>query len=263
MQGRLIPPVGNQIQAFPGEFWRREFPLAANAGLSFIEWIFDSQANPVLSHPNEIVASIKESRVGVHSLCADYFIDRPLNSLDSTIRREASLTLKNLIPACGALGIGRIVLPFVDNSSMANGEEERLTIEAIREVTPLAQQYDVEIHIEADLGPERFSAFLKHFDSERVKVNYDTGNSASLGYSYLQEFEAYGDRIGSVHIKDRVRGGGTVPLGEGDADLPGVFGGLNELDYDGDLVLQVARGREGEELEWAIKWRRFTESLWG
>jgi sugar phosphate isomerase/epimerase len=35
----------------------------------------------------------------------------------------------------------------------------------------------------------------------------------------MEEFAAYGERVGSFHIKDRVRGGKTVPLGQGDTDF--------------------------------------------
>ena len=45
----------------------------------------------------------------------------------------------------------------------------------------------------------------------------DIGNSASLGLNPLDEFEAFGDRILNVHVKDRVLGGTTVPLGLGNA----------------------------------------------
>jgi len=83
-----------------------------------------------------------------------------------------------------------------------------------------------------------------------LRVNFDSGNSSSLGYNSAEEFAAYGDRIGSVHIKDRVRGGGTVPLGTGDADLPVVFKGLAALPYRGDYVLQIARTEPGSELPW-------------
>ena len=90
-----------------------------------------------------------------------------------------------------------------------------------------------------------------------LRVNYDSGNSASLGYDVASELAAYGARIGSVHIKDRVRGGGTVPLGTGDADLPALFSGLARLRYQGDYVLQVARGTDGGEVEWARQNRAF------
>jgi L-ribulose-5-phosphate 3-epimerase len=88
-------------------------------------------------------------------------------------------------------------------------------------------------------------------------VNYDSGNSASLGYDVAGELAAYGTRIGSIHIKDRIRGGGTVPLGAGDADLPALFSLLAGLQYQGDYVLQVARGADGSEVEWARQNRAF------
>jgi L-ribulose-5-phosphate 3-epimerase len=74
-----------------------------------------------------------------------------------------------------------------------------------------------------------------------------------LGYVVRQELAAYGPRIGSVHIKDRIRGGGTVPLGSGNADIPGLLRSLEDLCYQGDYVLQVARAREGDELNWVSR----------
>jgi len=86
-----------------------------------------------------------------------------------------------------------------------------------------------------------------------LKVNYDSGNSASLGYAPQEEFAAYGAKIGSVHIKDRVLGGGTVPLGQGNADFTALFRCLKEIGYSGDYILQVARSKDGEESAWAAR----------
>ena len=94
-----------------------------------------------------------------------------------------------------------------------------------------------------------------------LKVNYDSGNSASLGYDPIDEFAAYGVRVGSVHIKDRVRGGGTVPLGSGDASFRALFECLAALGYSGDFVLQVARGTDGDEVSWSRKNREYVIAL--
>jgi hexulose-6-phosphate isomerase len=88
-------------------------------------------------------------------------------------------------------------------------------------------------------------------------VNYDSGNSASLGYSVTEEFAAYGERIGSVHVKDRVRGGTTVPLGTGETDFESFFAALRRIEYGGDLILQVARDEPGKETHWARQNREF------
>jgi hexulose-6-phosphate isomerase len=65
-----------------------------------------------------------------------------------------------------------------------------------------------------------------------------------------------------VHIKDRIRGGGTVPLGTGDADFPTVFSQLNKIRYDGDITLQVARSEPGQEIAWARLNREFVARYW-
>jgi hexulose-6-phosphate isomerase len=90
-----------------------------------------------------------------------------------------------------------------------------------------------------------------------LKVNYDSGNSSSLGYAPREEFAAYGERVGSVHIKDRLLGASTVPLGTGDADFPALAEGLKKVDYKGDFILQVARGASEDEVAWARRNREF------
>jgi hexulose-6-phosphate isomerase len=119
------------------------------------------------------------------------------------------------------------------------------------------------LHLETSLAPAPFAALLDRLPYQWLKANYDSGNSASLGYDPGEEFAAYGSRIGSVHIKDRVRGGATVPLGTGDADLDVLFEELDKIGYSGDLVLQVAREQPGNEVEWARHNREFVLGLLG
>jgi hexulose-6-phosphate isomerase len=84
-------------------------------------------------------------------------------------------------------------------------------------------------------------------DDPSVRVNYDTGNSCSLGYDPREEIAAYGARLGSVHIKDRGHGSGTVALGTGDTDFETIFVELSRLRYQGSFILQAARGQTGGE----------------
>ena len=87
-----------------------------------------------------------------------------------------------------------------------------------------------------------------------IKVNYDIGNSSGLGYVASEEFGAYGDRIGSIHLKDRLRkpdgSVATMPLGQGSADFDNVFAAIQRIDYRGGFTLQVARGTPGDEVGW-------------
>jgi hexulose-6-phosphate isomerase len=151
---------------------------------------------------------------------------------------------------CGELGINRIVLPFVDASAIRSPIDAEAVVRGINGLGGLIDSTNVELHLEADLPPSDFAALLARLGHSRVKVNYDSGNSASLGYKPKDEFAAYGTRVGSVHLKDRRLRAGTVPLGDGDTDFDGLFDALTAVRYGGDFILQVARGIEGDELDW-------------
>lgn len=262
MQGRLGPPEGGRFQAFPCEGWRQEFPRAAEACLDSIEWIYDAfgeAANAIGSEAG--IAEIEElstrHAVAVASVCADYFMDRPIPRANASDLHDIVSRLQWLVKRCARLRIERLVLPFVDASRMRDAADRERVIGVLQDLVPIADGAKVEIHLETDLGPEGFASFLGRVAHSTVKVNYDTGNSASLGYRPAEEFAAYGTRIGSVHVKDRVLGGGTVPLGSGSADFESVFRGLREVGYCGDYILQAARGEDGAEVVLASSNRRF------
>jgi L-ribulose-5-phosphate 3-epimerase len=262
MQGRLLPPVEGRIQAFPAGQWAEEFPRAREAGLTAIEWIYETHGrsgNPLctdegISHMQALGAA---EGVAVRSVCADYFMELPLVRVTDRERAERLAHLGWLIERCRLARIGRIVLPFVDASSLRTADEQDQLVETLAEIVPVAEAAGVELHLETSLGPAAFGAFLDRVPHRSIRVNYDSGNSASLGYHPVEEFAAYGERIGSVHVKDRVRGGSTVPLGTGDADFPAFFEGLGALRYQGDIILQAARGAPGAEVEWARQNRDF------
>jgi hexulose-6-phosphate isomerase len=132
----------------------------------------------------------------------------------------------------------------------------------VQAVTPTALRLGVELHLETSLPPERFRELLARLDPQAVKVNYDIGNSAALGYDPDAEFAAYGERIGSVHVKDRMLHGSTVPLGHGHADFSACFSALRRIGYQGDFILQVARDKTGQEVSWARDNRQFVLRHW-
>ena len=50
MQGRLSPPIDDQIQAFPAGVWEEEFALSKAIGLGCLEWIYaypEHASNPL------------------------------------------------------------------------------------------------------------------------------------------------------------------------------------------------------------------------
>lgn len=271
MQGRLSPPEDGRFQSFPRNSWRLEFARAHEAGFHYIEWIHDEYgrtANPIFSVQGRAeMAELKHAHnIETPALCCDWLMEFPPIRCTLPERSEREQQLHHLLGLAQEIGAKRMVLPFVDQSRIATPEEQEQVLAVLERALPHAKRHSVELHLEADLPPGPFAAFLARIDHPFLKVNWDSGNSSGLGYIAHEEFAAYGHRLGSVHIKDRYRkpegGVETRPLGKGSADFSDVFRSLRNLNYQGGVTLQVARGREGEEVEFLRTQLAFVEELW-
>lgn len=264
MQGRLSSPIGGRIQSFPVDRWREEFSLAREAGLDCVEWIYEADTeavNPLRTDEGvtEIRRLAEDSGVAVWSVCADYYMTERLVASDGTPREAAVAHLIWLVGRVGLLGAHYIVLPFVDESSLRSAQEVEGLLAVLRSAMPAAEQAGVELHLETDLKPADLGTVLEWVSYPLVRANYDIGNSAALGHDPVEELTLLGPWLGSVHVKDRVLGGGTVPLGTGAADFPTCFRLICAADFRGPFILQAAREEGLSEVELAIRNRRFVE----
>ena len=262
MQGRMVPPTDNRIQCFPRDRWADEFELAAQAGLDCLEWIYDlygADINPLATDSGleKLRELSRQHKVKILSICADYFMDKPLVRASQAELEDRLHTLYWLLERGRLIGINRMVIPFVDASRIDTQAEFEGVGLLLKRILEENRESGIEIHLETSLAPARFAELMSGLPDPRLKVNYDSGNSSSLGYSPREEFAAYGERVGSVHIKDRLLGASTVPLGTGDADFPALAEGLRKVAYQGDFILQVARGVSGDEVAWARQNRAF------
>ncbi len=257
MQGRLSPPEDGRFQSFPRNSWREELARAREAGLSYIEWIYDeygASANPLTTDAGieELIALKEHYGVATPAVCGDWFMDFPFLRCTEDERARRQRFLGALLRASARISAHHLVLPFVDQSSIRTEEEKQIVLEVLAEGLKTAEATGVELHLEADFNPRDFAAFLDRIPHPMLKVNWDSGNSSGLGYLASEEFAAYGHRIGSIHIKDRFRkpNGGveTRPLGTGSADFDDVFRAIRSIGYTGGLTLQVARGAPGDEV---------------
>jgi hexulose-6-phosphate isomerase len=271
MQGRLSPPEDGRFQSFPRAGWRDEFAKARAAGFDYIEWIHDgygADANPIFEEEGlRTFDTLKaEHGVATPALCGDWFMEFPFVRCTADERRARVAHLHGLFPIAARIGAARIVLPLVDHSSMTTDDEQRVVRDVLADALPVAVAHGVELHVEADLDPAAFRAFLARIEHPSLKVNWDAGNSSGLGYVAREEFAAYGERIGSIHIKDRYRkpGGGveTRPLGTGSADFDDVFAAMRGIGYAGGVTLQVARGAPGDEVNFLRTQLDFVRRYW-
>jgi len=260
MQGRLSPLVNGRIQAFPADHWREEFALAQRHGFTLMEWTIDHDGfadNPFMTKAGraEIRGMRRRHGVAVRSLTADCFMQAPFFKAEGRQAADRLATLRHMIDAAAALDLRTVVIPLVDNGRI----ESPLQAARLREgvdwlVQPLGRD-GPKIIFESELPPAELAGFIAGYPPARFGINYDIGNSASLGHDPRAEIAAYGGRIDNVHVKDRLLRGTTVPLGQGAADLPVVFRLLKDAGYGGDFILQTARAGDGDHASALCRYR--------
>lgn len=249
MQGRLLPKYKNQLQSFPKNSWKKEFALAKKFNLKYIEFIFgDKNVNghPLLDFKKiQIIKNLeKMNEIKIRSICADYFMYNPL--FEGSSKKKINL-LKRLICNASYLKVTDIVLPFVDNSSLNSKIKLKKTIQILNSFSDFLDKMNINIALETDLKPSDFLKFIKSFKSKRFTINYDLGNSAYKNYDISDEFKTYGDKISSIHIKDRLIGGPSVVLGTGDVNYKKFFFLFKKYIRRNDIyfIMQCYRDNEG------------------
>ena len=246
MQGRLLPTFKDQYQSHPVGYWKDEFALANSIKIKKIEFIVDAYLyaqNPILSDEgiNNILKISRETGVSISSLCADIFMVWPLQNISSSEINIYGNLIEKMIINLSRLGGTDIVIPFVDNSRLKSTKEFTNIVAFLDEFESLTDKFNINLALETDLEPRLFYEFLDKFKNKRVTVNYDSGNSASLGYLFKEEVNLYGEKITNVHIKDRVYNGGPVLLGQGDAELKNVKSFIYSKSYNGVVTFQAFR----------------------
>ena len=260
MQGRLSPIEEGKIQAFPWKYWQDEFTLAQRHGFPSMEWTIDQERlseNPLMTEDGrqEIRRLCAQHGIEIPSLTGDCFMQAPFWKSDGERRTALLDDMAAVLEATAELGIRYIVVPLVDNGRLENEQQVEALYSGLETVHSLMGDGHIQIAFESDFPPKRLQKFIASLDEALFGINYDIGNSAALGYDPSEEITAYGSRILNVHVKDRLLGGTTVPLGQGNADLSRVFQLLKETGYQGQYILQTARAVDGEHVRVLCRYR--------
>ncbi len=250
IQGRLTKQK-NKIQQFPTKNWKEEFKIAKKLKLGLIEWTIDHYGfykNPLLN--KKYIKSIKKiskiNNIKINSVTADFFMERPFwkqKNFKYYIKK-----IKLLIKFCSVYKINFIILPLVDNSSIKNNRIEQIVVTELKKLNYFLEKSKVNVLFESDFKPQKLLKFIKNFKNKNFGINYDLGNSASLSYDLEDEFNIYGKFIKNIHIKDRIKNGKTIRLGNGSVNFKKFFKLIKKINYKGPLILQTARSvRKGDD----------------
>jgi hexulose-6-phosphate isomerase len=255
MQGRLSKSLNGKIQEFPKDCWEIEFELANDLGLGAIEWTLDYadyKLNPIFNVKEQTKIKRLQDRysIKIPSITLDCFVEAPfykyneLNGLKSDIG-DLLWIAENL----QNLEVNILVLPVVAESGVFTEAYLSKLIECLNSIEKQLSKTKKQIAIECEFNLDYMRTLLGALNPDYFGINFDMGNSASLGHKPEVELSVCSGRIINVHIKDRLLGGHTVKLGSGAVNFQKIAELLNDQGYAGNMILQAARDFDLDEKE--------------
>ena len=267
MQGRLSKPLSKKIQEFPLTTWRAEFRLANELGLKAIEWtvdLYEFKRNPLfdIEARKEIAELQLEFDISVPSVTLDCFVEAPLHgpNIQSGLSSEIS-DLRWIAEHLKDSEVRILVLPVVSEGAIFDDTALKTLILKLNSLQNAIGDLGMRIALECEFGLASISKVLNELDPSIFGVNFDMGNSAALGHDPEDELKLCSGRIFNVHIKDRIRGGSTVPLGNGAVNFPKVSAILKGQEYGGNMILQAARSETVDEKSQVSSYIDFCKNL--
>jgi L-ribulose-5-phosphate 3-epimerase len=248
MQGRLSYPAPPRLQVFPYHAWEQEFENARSCGFDLIEWLFteNSGENPLMTESGRqrVLQLAEESGVQVHTCCAHYFMLHPFIRVSEAERLSSIAVLSDLIGNSARAGIKTILLPVLETCEVRDESEKLSLLQALAEPLELAQKLGVRLALEMELPGDEYRAFLERASHPALGAYYDSGNNTARGYDIVSAVHDLGHYLFGVHIKDRLVGGSSVLLGQGDTDFAGFFPALQAVGYAGPIILETPLGSD-------------------
>ena len=240
VQGRLTRSPPGCLQWFPQNEWDKEFGIAAEIGVDYIELIAEVQynsENPIWTDVGikQIKKLVKDNDLTLHALCNDYIVEHLF--LDESVVQQNIALIKQ----GKNLGIEKYIMPFFESSELSADNMQKY-IEPLRRVARVAYDENITVCLETVLTGKELIKLLKLIDLPNVKAVYDTGNRIAFGHDLAGDIRLLGDAIAHVHIKDKNSDNKNVLLGTGLVNFENVFCALNDINYSGPYTFETTRG---------------------
>ncbi|MCA9063029.1 MAG: TIM barrel protein [Planctomycetaceae bacterium] len=240
---------------------KRCLQLAKDAGFDGIELNYDleSELSPK-SGTREFTAirrMAEEIGIAISGLCSFLFWPYPLTSNDPAERARGMELASLMTQAAHDLGTenllvvpGAVHMPWrADHDPTPNDVCDRRAREAIARLLPGAERLNVHLNIENIffngylMSPFEIRDFVDSFNSEFVRVHFDTGNI--MEYQFPEHWiPILGKRIRNVHLKEYSKKStdhsleAFRPLLDGTTNWPAVIDAFDQAGYRGYLTFE-------------------------
>ncbi len=183
-----------------------------------------------------------------------------LNQVAYKTDRKAQQWVVDSIDVAKAIGVKVILLAFFNNGDLKGDEEgTNVVIDRLKLVAPKAEKNGIILGIESWLSAEEHVAIMDAVGSPNIQVYYDVANSHEMGYDIYKEIRWLGkDRICEFHAKEN-----GYLLGTGEIDFKEVRKALDDIDYEGWIMIEGAVPNGAEMFDSYVKNARFMHNLFG
>jgi hexulose-6-phosphate isomerase len=235
--------------------------LAKDAGFDAVELNYDLEND--LSPKNDtkeftaIRKMAEEIGIAISGLCSFLFWPYPLTSNDPKERAKGMELAAKMTRCAHDLGTenllvvpGAVHMPWrEDHDPTPNDVCNHRAREAVGKLLPAAEKLKVHLNMENIffngflMSPEEMNDFVDSFDSEYLKVHFDTGNI--MLFQFPEHWiKILGKRIQNVHLKEFSKKGtdhsleSFRPLLDGTTNWPEVVKAFDETGYRGYLTFE-------------------------
>ena len=235
------------------------FSVASELGFQGVEldWsdFAEAEQGGPLAPQNRATIRQAASQAGVEIPCvAAHFLNRG-GIADASMEEFGLDAVRTGINLCVDLGATYLLVPFF-GPAMMRGDQAVARLETnLHRLAPEVERAGVTLAIEHTLRGDETAALLDRIDSPSVGNYWDMANCMGLGYDPLTEIAQLDRHIVRVHAKDYHRGDApagtpdlphfdglnTTPFGLGDVPVPEVLSALQEVGYDGYIVLETGK----------------------
>lgn len=235
--------------------------LAKRAGFEGIELNYDLENDLSPKAGTKEIQNIRrladKAEIEISGLCSFLFWPYPLTSNDPQ-KRSRGLELAGKIgQAAHDLGVenvlvvpGAVHIPWrTDHEPVPNDVCDRRARDAVRQLERDAARLKIHLNIENIffngylMTPMEMNQFVDSFQSEHVRVHFDTGNISMFQFAE-HWIPVLGKRTKNIHFKEFTKKGTDYsletfrPLLDGTTNWPAVMEGLEAVGYQGYVTFE-------------------------
>jgi L-ribulose-5-phosphate 3-epimerase len=235
--------------------------LAKDAGFDGIELNYDLENDLSPKSGTKEFENIRKTadKIGIQisGLCSFLFWPYPLSSNDPEKRSRGLELAGKIAQAAHDLGVqnvlvvpGAVHIPWrTDHEPVPNDVCDRRAKQAVRTLERQAAKLKVSLNIENIffngylMTPMEMNAFVDGFQSEHVRVHFDTGNISMFQFAE-HWVPVMGQRIQNIHFKEFTKKGTDYsletfrPLLDGTTNWPAVMDALEASGYRGYVTFE-------------------------